>query len=260
MTDDGSDMSLLCMVVLIFAVAWLPARAVRTCKTLFLSKQRIENELCTPPSGGPQWKITEVCDERTWIHALQLILRQPTFLFAEIMKKALLALLLFVILSLGWLSRGQTLDPALLAKAKQEYRAKGNKLLNKRYVTLVDYRQNIFQPRLYVYDMQQRKVVLTSRVAHAFNSGILYPTSFSNVVGSEQSCCGTFFTAETYQGKYGYSLRIDGTSPGNTNARARKVIIHSGYTWSAACFMTTPKINNRLINLIKGRSLFVVYN
>jgi hypothetical protein len=42
-------MSLFCMVVLIFAVAWLPARAVRTGKTLFLGKQRVENELCALP-------------------------------------------------------------------------------------------------------------------------------------------------------------------------------------------------------------------
>lgn len=176
------------------------------------------------------------------------------------MKKALLALLLVVALTLGWLSRGMTLDPALLAKAKQEYRAKGNKLLNKRYLTILDYRQNILQSRLYLFDMQLQRVILSSRVAHAFNSGILYPVRFSNAVGSEQSCCGAFLTAETYQGKYGYSLRVDGLSPGNTNARARAIIFHPGYTWSAACYMTTPAVNERLINLIKGRSLVVVYN
>ena len=176
------------------------------------------------------------------------------------MKKALLALLLVVVLTLGWLSRGIALAPALLAKAKKEYGRRESKILNKRYLTLIDYSQNILQPRLYVYDMQQQKVVLTSRVAHAFNSGILYPTRFSNLMGSEQSCCGTFLTAETYQGKFGYSLRIDGLSPGNTNARARAIIFHPGYTWSAACYMTTPAVNERLINLIKGRSLVVVYN
>lgn len=151
------------------------------------------------------------------------------------------------------------MDPALLSRAKQEYKQQRNRLVNKRYLTIMDYRKSILQKRLYVYDLQQKEVILSSRVSHAFRSGLLYPTKFSNADGSEQSCTGDFITAEAYQGKWGYAMRIDGISPNNTNARARAVVFHSGYTYSAACYMTDPETNERLINLIKGKSLVVVY-
>ncbi|RZK42167.1 MAG: hypothetical protein EOO61_05575, partial [Hymenobacter sp.] len=129
------------------------------------------------------------------------------------MKKALLTLLLVVIVSLGWLSRGAALDPALLSKAKQEHWRNRGKLRNARYLTIIDYRRSILQDRLYVYDLQNQETVIQSRVSHAFWSGILYPTAFSNVEGSEQSCYGSFLSGEAYQGKFGYSMRIDGMSP-----------------------------------------------
>ena len=175
------------------------------------------------------------------------------------MKKILLLLVGVASVSLGWISRGTTLDPMLLKRAEQEYKQRLNRLNNKRYLTIVDYRKSILQDRLYVYDLQHQEVVLSSRVSHAFRSGLLYPTKFSNVNGSEQSCYGNFITGEAYQGEWGYAMRLDGISTTNTNARARAVVVHPGYTWSAACFMTTPEVNERLINLVKGKSLFVVY-
>jgi hypothetical protein len=175
------------------------------------------------------------------------------------MKKALLALFLMVIISLGWLSVGATLDPALLSKAKQEYRHNRGKLRNARYLTIIDYRRSILEDRLYVYDLQKEETVIQSRVSHAFRSGILYPTAFSNAEGSEQSCYGSFLSGEAYQGKFGYSMRIDGLSPTNTQARKRSVVFHPGRTFSAACYMTELEVNERLIDLIKGKSLIVVY-
>lgn len=151
------------------------------------------------------------------------------------------------------------MDPVLLKRAKQEYKQQLNRLANKRYLTIVDYRKSLLQDRLYVYDLQRQEVILSSRVSHAFRSGLLYPTKFSNVNGSEQSCYGNFITGEAYQGEWGYAMRLDGISNTNTNARARAVVVHPGYTWSAACFMTAPEVNERLINLIKGKSLVVVY-
>jgi hypothetical protein len=175
------------------------------------------------------------------------------------MKKILLLLVGVASVSLGWISRGTTLDPVLLKRAKQEYKQQLNRLANRRYLTIVDYRKSLLQDRLYVYDLQRQEVILSSRVSHAFRSGLLYPTKFSNVNGSEQSCYGNFITGEAYQGEWGDAMRLDGISSTNTNARARAVVVHPGYTWSAACFMTAPEVNERLINLIKGKSLVVVY-
>jgi hypothetical protein len=175
------------------------------------------------------------------------------------MKKAMLALLLTVAIWLGWLSKGTALDPSLLSKAKQEYWRNRSKLRNARYLTIIDYSKPIIQDRLYVYDLQKQEIVIQARVSHAFRSGLVYPTKFSNEEGSEQSCYGSFLSGEAYEGKFGHSMRIDGLSSTNGQARKRDIVFHPGRTFSAACYMTEPEVNERLINLIKGKSLIVVY-
>lgn len=175
------------------------------------------------------------------------------------MKKIPLLLVFVASVSLGWVSRKTTADPVLLSRAKQEYKKQRSRLVNKRYLTVVDYRKGIWQERLYVYDFQQGKVVLSSRVSHAFGSGLLYPSRFSNEEGSEQSCYGSFITAEAYTGEWGYAMRLDGISPTNTMARSRAIVMHPGATFSKGCFMTLPAVNERLIKLTKGKSLVVVY-
>jgi hypothetical protein len=179
------------------------------------------------------------------------------------MKKVFLLLLLGGLFALVWHSTHGSLDPALLSRATQEYDARKEQLGNRKYVTIVDFRRDMLQPRLFVYNMQEHQVALTCRVSHAWGSGLLYATDFSNKVGSEKSCLGVFRTdQQIYVGKFGYALRVDGLSAGtNDKARARAVVIHEdpGYQWSKGCFMTSSAVNNRLISLIKGRSLLVVY-
>ncbi|RZL06685.1 MAG: hypothetical protein EOO62_18420 [Hymenobacter sp.] len=110
------------------------------------------------------------------------------------MKKVLLFLSVCGLVALVWHCSQSSLDPVLLRRATQEYAARKGQLNNSRYVTIVDYRKSIVQKRLFVYDVQKQTVVLSSRVAHSFWSGLLYPTKFSNVEGSELSCTGTFLT------------------------------------------------------------------
>ena len=155
------------------------------------------------------------------------------------------------------------LEPALLQKAILEYNLNQKRIRNKRYLTIIDYRKNIFQTRLWVYDNQSRSVVLSTRVSHAFNSGLLYPTKFSNDNGSELSSLGVFITGESYEkGNFGYSMRVDGITPSlNTNARVRAIVFHTdpGYRFSKGCFMTSRDVNRRLIDLIKNKSLVCIY-
>jgi hypothetical protein len=40
------------------------------------------------------------------------------------------------------------------------------------------------------------------------------------------SSLGVYKTAETYNGKHGLSLRLDGLSPTNSKARERAVVVH----------------------------------
>src|SRR5690606_28831407 len=53
-----------------------------------------------------------------------------------------------------------------------------------------------------------------------------YAERFSNTSGSNASSLGAYLTAETYSGSNGYSLRLDGLSTTNSNARRRAVVVH----------------------------------
>jgi len=100
-------------------------------------------------------------------------------------------------------------------------------LQNKSIITIVDYSRPSSKKRFFVIDLDNRHVLYKTIVAHGKNSGDYDAKSFSNKPGSLKSCLGFFVTAETYNGKYGYSLFLDGLEPGiNDNARKRAIVIH----------------------------------
>ena len=75
--------------------------------------------------------------------------------------------------------------------------------------------------------MKNQKVLLKSLVAHGRNSGLEYAKDFSNTNESFKSSLGFYITGETYTGKHGLSLRLDGMEYGiNDNARNRAVVVH----------------------------------
>lgn len=179
------------------------------------------------------------------------------------MKKILWLLVLGGGLALGWECTHAALDLALLQRAIQEYTARKGQLGNGKYLTIVDYRLGIHQPRLFVYDVAARRVIVQAHVSHALKSGLLYATEFSNEIGSEQSCAGVFITQQhPYQGKFGKALRLTGVSKGlNDQAAARAIVLHAdpGYRFSKGCLMTSAAVNDRLTSLLQGRSLLIVY-
>jgi hypothetical protein len=179
------------------------------------------------------------------------------------MKKVLLLCVLGVGLALGWECTHASLDPVLLQRATQEYTARKGQLGNAKYITIVDYRLGIHKPRLFVYDVAARRVIVQAHVSHALKSGLLYATEFSNKIGSEKSCTGVFITQQhPYQGKFGKALRLTGVSKGlNDQAGARSIVMHAdpGYRYSAGCLMTSTAVNDHLTSLLQGRSLLLVY-
>ena len=96
-----------------------------------------------------------------------------------------------------------------------------------RYVTLIDYTKPVVVKRLWVVELTTGRTVLTSHVFHALNSGLFYATKLSNVEGSEMSCVGSFVTQATYQGRFGYSLRVQGLDAKNSNTLRRSIVFHS---------------------------------
>jgi hypothetical protein len=135
----------------------------------------------------------------------------------------------------------------------------------KDYVIVIDYTKNILVNRLYVIDMKTSKSVITSRVSHAYNSGLLYATSFSNKAKTNKSSKGNFITLGTRIGRFGYSMQIKGLDAGiNHNANSRAIIFHStakmASMWSHGCFATDDETNRQIIDLTKGGCLVCVIN
>lgn len=105
--------------------------------------------------------------------------------------------------------------------------ASEGKIGNTDKITIVDFSQPSNQKRLYVIDLNKRKLLFQSLVAHGRGTGELWAKSFSNLPSSYKSSPGFYVTEETYRGHNGYSLRLDGLEPGiNDNARDRSIVMH----------------------------------
>lgn len=94
-------------------------------------------------------------------------------------------------------------------------------------LTIIDYSLPANEPRLWVIDLSEGRVLHHELVAHGEQSGDNLAVAFSNEIGSHQSSLGLFRTEEVYSGLYGYALRLSGLEPGfNDNARARAIVFH----------------------------------
>jgi len=141
-------------------------------------------------------------------------------------------------------------------------------------LTLVDFSKPSTKERLYVLDMKQKKILFVSHVSHGKKSGENYATSFSNVNGSNKSSLGFYLTENTYIGKNGYSLILEGLEKGiNDKAKERAIVIHgAGYSdpakiapsggrlgRSLGCPALPPTLSKPIINTIKDGSLLYIY-
>lgn len=94
-------------------------------------------------------------------------------------------------------------------------------------ITVIDYSLPSSERRLWVLDLDQKKILYNSLVAHGQNSGEKRTKFVSNVEGSHQTSIGVFLTGNTYYGKEGYSLKLHGLEKGfNDNAYRRGIVIH----------------------------------
>jgi len=75
-------------------------------------------------------------------------------------------------------------------------------------LAVIDYSRPSTQPRLWVFDLKQERLLYRELVAHGRNSGDNYPQHFSNALGSLQSSLGLFRTLDTYSGGSGRRLRV----------------------------------------------------
>ena len=153
----------------------------------------------------------------------------------------------------------------LLSKAVAFYDANLDKISNQRIMGVIDYKQHNSKKRFYIIDMESGRVE-TYLTAHGKNSDPDfdgYATKFSNTPDSLMTSLGFFLTAETYYGSNGYSLRLDGLSTTNSNARKRAIVIHGAeyvapgkkIGRSYGCPALEMRYHQELIDQIKDGSL-----
>ncbi len=141
-------------------------------------------------------------------------------------------------------------------------------------LAVIDFSLPSSEPRLWIFDLRERRLILEELVAHGQNSGDNYATSFSNTLGSYQSSLGLFRTQESYFGRHGYSLRMDGLEPGiNDRARDRAIVIHAADyvdpSWierqgrigrSQGCPAVRPEVVQQVVDSLKdGQFMFSYY-
>src|SRR5690606_31677873 len=143
---------------------------------------------------------------------------------------------------------------------------------NKEILTVVDFTKSSTEKRMWIIDLKNNKILLNTYVAHGRGSGDDMATTFSNISESHQSSLGFYVTNETYQGKHGLSLRLDGHDKGvNHLARNRAIVIHGASYVSEdfiakhgrlgrshGCPAVPTELNKTVIELIKNNTCLFI--
>lgn len=148
------------------------------------------------------------------------------------------------------------------------------KINKKDIITIVDFSKPSTEERMFVINLKTKQVIAKSLCAHGKNSGEIWAQNFSNNPESYASSLGFYIASETYDGKHGYSLKLDGQEAGiNDNARERGVVVHGADYVSKDFIANNGKLGRsqgcpalplaqyeKIISLIKGGSCLFIYH
>lgn len=158
-----------------------------------------------------------------------------------------------------------------LEQALLYYHENKSNLKNKKVLSIIDFSQSSTKKRWYIINMETG-AVWNIHVAHGKGSDKDhdgFAEKFSNVPQSNTSSIGFYLTAETYIGDNDYSLKLDGLSETNSNARPRLIVVHGAeyvsdkeviQGRSLGCPAVSLANTRRLIDLIKGGSIILAVN
>ncbi|HUH25725.1 MAG TPA: murein L,D-transpeptidase catalytic domain family protein [Flavobacterium sp.] len=160
------------------------------------------------------------------------------------------------------------------AAYKGYYKLKEEGKITKDLLTIIDFTKSSTERRMWVIDMNKQEILYQTVVSHGRKSGKEFAEDFSNIPESNKSSLGFYATAETYFGKHGLSLRLDGLESGiNDNARMRDIVIHAadyanenlgkdqGYLGrSLGCPALPNDVAHKIINLIKDESCLFIFH
>lgn len=172
------------------------------------------------------------------------------------------------------IAQAPDLNPQVLNKALAAMQcATSNGLAGAERLAVIDFSLPSSEKRLWIFDLNEQRLLLEDLVAHGNRSGDNFATEFSNIVDSHQSSIGLFRTQESYFGRHGYSLRLDGLEPGvNDKARERAIVIHAADyvdpSWvdrqgrigrSQGCPAVRQDVVELVVDNLKGGQLLFTY-
>ena len=140
-------------------------------------------------------------------------------------------------------------------------------------LTVCDFSLSSTQKRLWVIDLNDKKILFNSLVAHGKNTGEEFARKFSNTESSLQSSLGFYVTESTYNGSNGFSLKLHGMDKGfNDRALQRAIVMHGadyvsedfiksqrriGRSWG--CPAVPTALAKPIINTIKDKNVIFIY-
>ena len=144
---------------------------------------------------------------------------------------------------------------------------------NNNLLVMVDYTKPSTEERLFIIDLKEKRLLISSLVTHGRGTGDLYATKFSNKNNSYSTSSGFYLTGNIYNGKHGESLELYGLEKGkNDNAKKRTIVMHSAYYANKAfaekygrlgrskgCLVLPTDLNAKIINLISGGVVLYVH-
>lgn len=143
---------------------------------------------------------------------------------------------------------------------------------DKSVLSIVDFDQRSTEKRLWIIDLEKKQLLAHTWVAHGEYSGDDMAANFSNDLSSFKSSIGFYITGETYYGKHGLSLKLDGMDEEfNSNARKRAIVVHgANYVSqgtidalgrlgrSQGCPAVPLNMVKTVINAIKGKTVLFI--
>ena len=140
-------------------------------------------------------------------------------------------------------------------------------------LTIIDYSLPSSEKRLWIFSLKDKKLLFNTYVSHGITSGARLTHYFSNKYNSKATSIGVYRTEQTYYGRDGLSLRLQGLDQGfNDNASNRYIVMHGGWyveepfikkygragrSWG--CPAIPLALTKPIIETIKDASLFVAY-